>query len=672
MKSDQHGETPASDTLRKRWGRLLENSFDEIYLFRADNLHFLQVSRGALQNLGYSMREMQQLTAIDIKPEINATEFAALLKPLREGRRERIVFETVHRRKDGSCYPVEVRLQFAAEESPPMFIAIILDITERRQAEQTVLESERRYHALARIAPVGIFRTDVVGNCIYTNERWCQMAGMRPEQALGEGWSAALYPEDRERVFKEWYQAAKAQVAFYTECRFQRPDGAVTWLLVQATAEQDSQGNVIGYVGTLTDISAQKNTEAAIRHIAAGVSVTSGEQFFSQLVLKLAQLFDADYGFVGLLDKNEPDVINTYAACAHGEPAANFSYTLTGTPCANVVGQATCSHTTGVQQMFPEDQLLVDMGVDAYIGTPLFDSNGTPIGLLVVLNSKPMQDIDKVQPVMEIFAARTGTEIERLLIEEELRIHRDHLEELVSNRTRELEAANQELEAFAYSVSHDLRAPLRAIDGFSHALEEDCAEAIDDSGRDYLRRVRAASQRMGELIDDILQLSRVTRGEFLCTDVDLSELAAATVERLQEAEPERRVDVRIAPDMRVRGDNTLLGVVLDNLIGNAWKYTGGKDHACIEIGVSKQNKGPVYFVKDNGAGFDMDYADKLFGIFQRLHKADEFEGTGIGLATVQRIVHRHKGRIWAEAELDRGATFFFTLGSPNNYPAALR
>jgi PAS domain S-box-containing protein len=153
------------------------------------------------------------------------------------------------------------------QSSPPCWsrIAIILDITERRQAEQTVLESERRYHALARIAPVGIFRTDVGGNCIYTNERWCQIAGMRPEQALSEGWSTALHPEDRGRVFAEWSRAAKAQVPFHTECRFQRPDGTVSWLLVQATAEQDGQGNVIGYVGTITDISKQKNIEDKLR-----------------------------------------------------------------------------------------------------------------------------------------------------------------------------------------------------------------------------------------------------------------------------------------------------------------------------------------------------------------------------------------------------------------------
>ena len=665
MLSGQTEEAAASDTLASRWGRILENSFDEIYLFAADNLHFLQVSRGALQNLGYSMQEMRQLTAVDIKPEINAKEFETLLEPLQEGRQDRVVFETWHQRKDGSRYPVEVRLQFAAEETPALYIAIILDITERREAEQAVMESERRYHALARVAPVGIFRTDVVGNCIYTNERWCQMAGMRSEQALGEGWSTALHPEDRERVFAEWYQATKAQVPFYTECRFQRPDETISWVLAQATAEQDSQGEVIGYVGTVTDISEQKNIEYAIRHIASGVSATTDAQFFSQLVLKMAELFNADNALIGLLDKEDPERVNTYAVCTRGRPVANFSYTLQDTPCANVMEQLTCIYLTGVQQLFPDDRLLVDMDVDSYFGTPLFDSSGAAIGLMVVMDSKPMEDVRKVQPVMEIFAARTSTELERLQIEAELRIHRDHLEDLVSERTRELEVANRELEAFAYSVSHDLRAPLRAIDGFSHALEEDCAEAVGDTGRDYLRRVRAASQHMGELIDDILELSRVARSGMLWSDVSISEQAAAVVSRLREAGSGRQVDVQVKPDMQAEGDRILLGVVLDNLIGNAWKYTSEENHACIEIGAVQQNGETVYFVKDNGAGFDMRYADKLFGIFQRLHRADEFEGTGIGLATVQRIIERHNGRVWADAEVGRGATFFFTLGQPN-------
>jgi len=245
--------------------------------------------------------------------------------------------------------------------------------------------------------------------------------------------------------------------------------------------------------------------------------------------------------------------------------------------------------------------------------------------------------------------------------EEELAKHRNHFEELVKERTRDLEAANKELEAFSYSVSHDLRAPLRSMDGFSLALLEDYEDKLDKSGKDYLRRVRAGCERMGSLIDDLLQLSRLTRGVMRRETVNLSVLAKSIAKELQQAEPERQVQFEIPPEVIVNGDSTLLQVVIDNLLGNAWKFTNKAQDAKIECGVFQDKSPPVYFVKDNGVGFDMAYADKLFGTFQRLHKSTEFEGSGIGLATVQRIIHRHGGRVWAEGVVDSGATFYFTL-----------
>ena len=230
---------------------------------------------------------------------------------------------------------------------------------------------------------------------------------------------------------------------------------------------------------------------------------------------------------------------------------------------------------------------------------------------------------------------------------------------------RELEATNRELEAFSYSVSHDLRAPLRSIDGFSQILVEDYADEIDEEGKDYLGRVRSASQRMGTLIDDILGLSRVTRGSMERKRLDLGALAEEVAEELREASPEREVQFSAQKGLEVWGDPKLLRVALINLIGNAWKFTAKNPGARVEFGMSEglsqRGRVPVYYVRDNGAGFDQAYAGKLFGAFQRLHGANEFEGTGIGLATVQRVVHRHGGRIWAEGEVGRGATFFFTL-----------
>jgi DNA-binding response OmpR family regulator len=276
----------------------------------------------------------------------------------------------------------------------------------------------------------------------------------------------------------------------------------------------------------------------------------------------------------------------------------------------------------------------------------------------------------------EVLRARVLAQLRRKQFEDENRLIREQLlrkemeamearaaHELAEARAalvEELERKNKELEAFSYSVSHDLRAPLRSIDGFSQALLEDHAEVLDATGQNYLRRVRAAAQRMGELIDDLLQLSRVARAPLRREHVDLSGLARTVVAALHRTAP-REVDVIISDDLAAEGDVGLLQIVLENFIGNSWKFTANAIDPTIEFGANGKGESTIYFVRDNGAGFDMIYANKLFAPFQRLHSEAEFPGTGIGLATVQRIIERHGGSVWAESEVGRGATFFWTL-----------
>ena len=222
--------------------------------------------------------------------------------------------------------------------------------------------------------------------------------------------------------------------------------------------------------------------------------------------------------------------------------------------------------------------------------------------------------------------------------------------------------SNRELEAFSYSVSHDLRAPLRGIDGWSLALQEDYGAQLDPRAHEYLDRVRSETQRLGQLIDDLLQLARVSRADMRRVPVDLTDMAQTVAKRLGSVHPERQLEFVIQPGMTTSGDDRLLEVAITNLLDNACKFTGRRAEARIEFGCREEKGEPVFCVRDNGAGFDMRFAQKLFGAFQRMHKASEFPGTGIGLATVQRIIHRHGGRVWAEAQPDQGAAFYFTVG----------
>ena len=263
----------------------------------------------------------------------------------------------------------------------------------------------------------------------------------------------------------------------------------------------------------------------------------------------------------------------------------------------------------------------------------------------------------------ERLAAALQREVEeRRRAEDELRRFKLDLEVRVASRTAELEAANRELEAFVYSVSHDLRAPLRAIDGFSYIVAEDAEGRLTDADREHLQRVRAAAQRMGTLIDELLAFSRASRQQPLSEDVDMVELVGAVVDELRRVHPERRVDVVVAPHLRARADPSLLRMILENLLGNAWKFTSHHHEARIEVGAIEVNGERAYFVRDDGAGFDAGAAHHLFGAFQRYHSPDEFDGDGIGLAIVHRLVGRHGGRVWAESAVEQGATFYFTLG----------
>ena len=289
-------------------------------------------------------------------------------------------------------------------------------------------------------------------------------------------------------------------------------------------------------------------------------------------------------------------------------------------------------------------------GIINYIDVPLTTKSGQHMNSDVYIIAKTTVVQCNIRDITE-----------RKQAEEEIKKLNTELEQRVIDRTAQLEVSNKELASFAYSVSHDLRAPLRGIDGWSLALLEDYGERLDDQARKYLHRVRAETQQMGRLIDDMLKLSRVTLAELQLMPIDLTAMGRSIVTRLQEESLHRRIEFIIQPALRANGDSQLIDIALFNLFDNAVKFTGTRSQARIEFGEAEVDGGKAFFVHDDGVGFDMAHAPKLFGAFQRLHKSSEFPGTGVGLATVQRIIHRHGGRIWANAQVDQGATFYFTL-----------
>jgi len=512
---------------------------------------------------------------------------------------------------------------------------IARDITERRRAEDAVRASERLLSLVyANVSDI-IYYLSVEPDDRYRflsiNPAFFRATGLTESQVVGKLVKDVIPEPAHDLVLGNYKAAIRSKSTVSWEEVSVYPTGEKHGE-VSVTPIFDEQGHCTHLIGAVHDITERVKAERATRE---------SEEKFRTLSEKSPNMIFINQAGRVVYANEASEAIMGYSRAELTSSDFNF-LTLIAPESVERVKQNFQRHTRGEDVPPQEYQLVTKDGrrIDGIQNMRLVQFEGKPAILGIVT------DIT-----------------ERKRAEEEIHRLNEELEQRVITRTAQLEAANKELEAFSYSVSHDLRAPLRAIDGFSQALLEENAGQLDDAGQDYLRRVRAATQRMGTLIDDLLALSRVARVELRRENVALTELARAIVSELAERDPERRVEFVAEDDFNVDGDSRLLRVVLENLLGNAWKFTQERSKAKIELGQETKDGSPVFFVRDNGAGFDMAYVDKLFGAFQRLHPASEFPGTGVGLATVQRIIHRHGGRVWAEGKVDHGATFYFTIAS---------
>ena len=615
----------------ERYRAVLEQAADGILLVDVDTKRILEANAAYQNLLGYTAEEILGLTLYDVVPYSQENMDCYIERVLAQ--RRYVSGERRHRRKDGSLVSVEVGANVISYSGREAISIVVRDITERKQAE----EVSSRLAAIVDSSNEAIIGKTLDGTITSWNRGAEKIYGYSSEEVVGRPISMLVpadLPDEIPQILKRI--SLGEGIDQYETVRITK-EGRRLDVSLTISPIKDWQGNIVGASTIARDITERKRAEEEIRLLNERLEQRVRQL---QLVTDSAPVLIAhcdgerrykfvNKGYAERLGARREDIIGKRIPDVVGEEAyASFKQRVDA-----VLG----GQRVEFEIEIPYKNIGQRYMHAAYV--PEFDEQGEVRGLVAVIS-----DIT-----------------ERKRIEEEIRQLNESLERRVAERTRQLKEANEELESFSYSVSHDLRAPLRHISGFAELLQRRAASTLDDTGRRHLDVIVESTNHAGDLIDDLLAFSRMGRAKIHNVDVDMNRLVQETLDDLRLETDGRNIDWKVGELPVVQGDPSMLRVVMTNLLSNAVKYTRSREQAIIEVGTQSNGDETVFFVSDNGVGFDMQYVDKLFGVFQRLHSVEEFEGTGIGLATVRRIVNRHGGHTWAEGSVGSGATFYFSL-----------
>ena len=627
----------------RAWLASIVESSDDAIISKTLDGTITSWNKGAERIYGYSALETVGQPISMLVPPERSDEIPRILARIRLG--EKVDhFETVRVTKDGRRLDILLTVSPIKDSEGNILGAstIARDITENKLAEEALRESEERFRATFEQATVGVSHVALDGRWVRVNQKLCDIVGYPREELLRLTFQYITHPEDLDRDVGHLRRMLEGETDSYsTEKRYVRKDGSLIWINLSTSLLRDSSGEPKYFISVTEDITERKRVEEELK---------LSEERFRNIV--------------------EQSPLSVQILSPDGS-------TLRVNRAWEKLWGVTFEEFNSVGYNLLEDQQLEERGIMPYIkrgfaGEPtlippiIYDPNETSPGMTVHKDSQrwvrafiyPVKD--ETGNIREITLIHEDiTEGKRA--EEEIRKLNEELEQRVRQRTAQLEEANRELESFSYSVSHDLRAPLRHIGGFAQLLQGRAASALDETGQRYLDTIAESADRARELIDNLLAWSRLGRTEMRHTMVDMEHLVREMLNDLEFEMNGRDIVWEIGELPEVRGDPSMLRLVMQNLLSNALKYTRTSQRAMIEVGSIEGEDEAVFFVRDNGVGFDEAYTAKLFSVFQRLHNSEEFEGTGIGLATVRRIVQRHEGRVWAEGRVGSGATFYFSL-----------